>query len=298
MDNLSKNYYQAYYEKELLGTYGSEFETLFQRIMKSIYQQDFINVIPYGKQGDQKCDGILLNARKLFQVYAPAQPNQQELCKKLQVDFEGAVQYWGADFDTWVFVYKHYFGDGVPPDVLHLIQSLKKSTSKQIEVWSKAECSQLFHELPKIALKEWYGDMPDRSTTFGFTDLKPLFNHLTNYEADIKMTITPFIGDKISANLFNQATAEIIKNSMSKVDKVSEYLRVCSDIELGERARTAFADKYQSFKSQGLDANQMFFLFEEWLADGHLTPANQRQAISTLITYFFEKCDIFESPRG
>lgn len=298
MNNISRAYYQLHLKNTLLEAFGSEFEIFFHRLMKSIHHDAFVNVIPYGNQGDQKCDGYLRSEKKLFQVYGPARPTQSKLLKKIKDDFEGAVKSWEGYFDTWVFVYKHHFDDGLPPKVLELILQLEDAYSKKIVIWSKNDVHRLFDQVDSKSLSDWYGPMPSNQTTFGFEELTPLFKQLMQYDTEISTDISPITGNKIVANLFDQATIDIIKNSIPKVHKIERYLEVCSDSELGERAKTAFSEYYQHLKSQELDANAIFFAFEQWLATGRFLPPQQRQAIDTLITYYFEKCDIFEPPRG
>ncbi len=298
MDDISRAYYQLHLKNTLLEAFGSDFEHFFQRVMKSIHHEDFVNVIPSGNQGDQKCDGYLRSERTLFQVYGPARPIQSKLLNKMKDDFEGAVKHWDDHFDTWVFVYKHHFDDGLPPEVLKLVLQLKEKSSKNIIIWLRNEVIQLFDQLDDNSLSDWFGPMPSNQTTFGFEELEPLFQHLTHYETEMLADISPITGDKIAANLFDQATINIIKNSLPKVNKIERYLEVCSDAELGERAKTAFSEHYQHLKSQQLDANAIFFAFEQWLAKGQFFPPKKRQAIDALITHFFEKCDIFEPPRG
>lgn len=239
MDDISRAYYQQHLKITLLEAFGSDFESFFQRLMKSIHGDAFVNVIPYGKQGDQKCDGYLRSEKKLFQVYGPVGPNQSKLLKKIQDDFEGAVKHWGGCFDTWVFVFKHHYDDGLPSEVLKLVLQLENDYSKHIVIWLKDDIVQLFNQVSAVSLSNWFGPMPSVQTSFGFAELEPLFNHLTHYDTAISNEISPITGDKIAANLLNQATIDIIKNSLPKVHKIERYLEVCSDVELGERAKTA-----------------------------------------------------------
>lgn len=298
MDQLAENHYRLHFKNEILLAKGNEFEALFQKIMKIIYQANFVNCIPYGIQGDKKCDGFLVNERTLFQVYAPTQPQQAKLVKKAQDDFNGAIKHWGDYFDKWVLVYKHHYDDGLSPDMLALFLSFKESTNKQLEIWGADELLNQFHQISPKILAEWYGEMPTRQTDFGFGELQEIFTYLMAFEEDILKPITPIYGNKIRENNFDMAIASILKSSFGKVERVTSYFDKQSEGKLGDRASKKFKDQYEKLKAEYQHSDVIFFQFEQWLSEGEFPPPRKRLAIDTVIAYFFEKCDIFEEPKG
>lgn len=92
----------------------ADFQRLFENIIKRA-KPEFIQIKPYGKIGDRKCDGLFHAAGTVFQVYSPDELKQAELKKKIKEDLDGAVNHWNKILKEWIFVYNAR--RGLPPDI-------------------------------------------------------------------------------------------------------------------------------------------------------------------------------------
>jgi hypothetical protein len=108
----------------------AEFQQLFEKIMKRA-DRDFMEVKPYGKMGDLKCDGLFFAKGTVFQVYSPDELTQAKLVRKIGEDLSGAAKAWGKSLKKWVFVYNAR--GGVPPDVARTLAS-KARKFRRIEI--------------------------------------------------------------------------------------------------------------------------------------------------------------------
>lgn len=93
-----------------------EFQRLFENIFKRA-KPKFIQIRPYGKIGDRKCDGLFYSQENstVFQVYSPDRLKQAEVINKINEDLDGAVAHWGDNLKKWVFVYN--VRRGLAPDI-------------------------------------------------------------------------------------------------------------------------------------------------------------------------------------
>ena len=63
----------------------TEFQSLFENVMKRV-DPAFIQLRPYGKIGDRKCDGLYFQEGVVFQVYSPDELKQAQVARKIDED--------------------------------------------------------------------------------------------------------------------------------------------------------------------------------------------------------------------
>ena len=59
---------------------GTAFQQLFWSVMRAKHGQDFVEIRPQGKKGDEGNDGYLPADGHYFQVYGPVDPEQKIQC--------------------------------------------------------------------------------------------------------------------------------------------------------------------------------------------------------------------------
>lgn len=92
-----------------------DFQKLFENVIKRA-KPEFMQIRPYGKIGDRKCDGLFFQDGVVFQVYSPDELKQSEVQAKIEEDLSGAVSHWGSKgLKKWVFVYN--CRRGLAPDI-------------------------------------------------------------------------------------------------------------------------------------------------------------------------------------
>jgi hypothetical protein len=68
MDELSRIWFHTVCRQRPRDAYGTAFQDRFADLMELAFPRDFQRIRPYGKQGDQKCDGYLASTRTVFQI--------------------------------------------------------------------------------------------------------------------------------------------------------------------------------------------------------------------------------------
>jgi hypothetical protein len=296
--NLREAFYEQRFESAFLRAKGSEFQRLFEHLMGLAYKADFVACRPWGKAGDQKNDGFLKSERRLFQVYAPNEMEAKKAIAKITEDFEGAKVHWGTHFDKWSFV--HNATDGLPPHVQRLLLDFEKANAGIIlEPWGLEELRLVFRRLTPQDLASWFGHAPTEETkaNLGFKDLQVVLESLTGKAAPSGTTVKDVPPGKIEANDLSESVATLIKSGMTKAPLVSDFLENWHDETLGERLAVSFRAEYERLHGT-MHPNLIFSKLQAWVGGSQLDTAEHQMAVLAVLAYYFERCDIFEEPRG
>lgn len=297
--NLQDAFYEQRFEVEFLRTKGDAFQSFFERLMGLAYKADFMACRPWGNQGDRKNDGFLKSERRLFQVYAPNEMDAATARAKINADFTGALEHWGKHFNQWVFV--HNSVAGLPPHVQELLLNFEAANPHiHLEPWSLEELRGVFRRLSDDDKASWLGLAPSDETRakLGFADLKVVLERIAAQPIPATAAeVRDVPSGKIEANALSEATATLIKGGMLKSQLVEDFLSKWHDETLGERLAAAFKAEYQRLRGSQTP-NEIFTSLQSWAGGTQRGIPEHELAVLTVISYYFERCDIYEEPRS
>ena len=296
--NLTDAYYEQKFETEFLRAKGDAFQTLFGRVMGLAYKADFMACRPWGNQGDRKNDGFLKSERRLFQVYAPNEMDAVKAKAKITDDFAGAKEHWSKHFDSWVFV--HNATDGLPPHVQELLLDFEADNRGiRLEPWCLEELRLVFRKLSSDDKASWFGLAPDdeTKTRLGFGALQVVLESIAALPVPPMTGVSDVPTGKIEANALSEAVTRLLKESMINSPLVADFLARWYDETLGERLAEAFKAEYSRLRADHAP-NRIFGELQTWAGGNHRGTPEHELAVLTVIAYYFERCDIFEEPRG
>lgn len=295
MDELQRIIYKLKLDLEMSRSRGTEFQTLFEKIMTRAYRLDFQAIRPYGKKGDLKCDGYLMSQKIVFQCYAPDELKDTKLITKITEDFHGAKEHWGDKMKKWIFVHNGR-SNRLPATVLQKIIDLKNENPEiEITMWSSEELKQEFCLLDESKMKELYDDVPTTSTldNIGYKDIKIVISALETKNVIPDQIILAPSADKLSHNDLSESVAEFLRIGRRREGFVEHFFNEWPSPTLGEEIAQAFRERYQSLKTTGMNADKIFSHLEDFA--GGMNGSVERQAsVLAIMSYFFERCDIFE----
>jgi len=98
---------------------------------------------------------------------------------------------------------------------------------------------------------------------------------------------------KIQKNSLSASTERLIQMGMTQVSLVQEYLNKHPDINFEVEFRDKFIQKYEELLEFGLEGDELFEGLVNYTGGSSSDP-KIRAAAMVVVTYFFEKCDIFE----
>lgn len=296
--NLQEAFYELKFENAFLRAKGDAFQELFEKLMGLAYKADFMACRPWGNRGDRKNDGFLKSERRLFQVYAPSEMTEAKAIAKIREDFEGAKTYWGTHFDTWVFA--HNAVEGLPPHVHKLLLDFENDNPGiTLEPWGLEEFRSIFRRLSIEDLESWFGSAPTDETkaNLGFKDLQVVLEALADKSAPTDQAVKDVPQGKIEANALSESVTVLLKAGMSKAPLVEAFFDQWHDVTLGERIAKSFRAKYEALRGE-FTPNLLFTEIQVWAGGTDRGAPEHELAVLTVMAYFFERCDIFEEPRG
>ena len=297
MDELTRAYYEEKYKSTFLEFKADEFQNFFSSLMEKRYPSDFQRVRPWGRSGDRKNDGYLRSKRILFQVYAPNEMAEAEALDKIDSDFTGALPYWQAHFEEWVFV--HNSRTGLGPGVTKMLLDLADQHKPlRLSSWGYEELRRELFSLTDLDIASLLGPAPTTHhfSNMRFTELQKVIMTIAYQNPLPIQDIRPVPADKLSANALSQNVQILFTAGMSKADLVDSFFQRWHDPRLGDQIAEAFRQKYIALRDQNLPPDDIFTELRRFTGGEQQSEPDHDVAVLAVLAYFFEQCDIFEAP--
>ena len=296
MNTVSPNLlYFLWFRLAHLEKKGAEFESWFVDLASQAFGADFEPVAAHGRDGDFKCDGRRLSTRTIYQCYAPRQMNQARTIAKIDADFHGASRHWPDWMREWTLV--HNRDEGLPPRVIqHLDRLRTRHPDVAIVVWGRQQLeAELFRKLDSAGWEAVFGFAPSAE---GMDELVPtdivaviegLDSEPTSLDTD---AIEPPSPQKLQRNDLSDDVADLLQAGRRKEALVSRYFARHPSPEIGEKIAVWFRHRYAELRAQRLAPDDIFAKLQQDAGRGG-SPRRQTAALAVL-SYYFERCDIFE----
>lgn len=298
MDSLQRAFYGLKFENAFLRQKGKAFENLFSRIMGHAFPGDFQAVRPYGNRGDLKCDGYRDSDKTVFQCYAPSAMKLPNMLTKMDEDFNGAVAHWGHRMDRWSFV--HNEDGGLPADATQKLVDLGAANpAVSLDQVGYPELFAVVMALPVPQLEDLFGSVPSQRTMaqLDYEALRPVVTLIQKLDPDDNPPLSAPSPSKLSANDLSDDAAELLRQGRRRETLVERFFNDWPDPSFGEEIAQGFRERYQALKMEDLSPDQIFTELQTFAGGMDGTPAHQA-AVLAIMSYFFERCDIFEDHVG
>ena len=294
MDGTQRFAYGLKFENAFLRERGKAFESLFARIMAHAFPGDFQLVRPYGPKGDLKCDGFRASDGTVFQCYAPDAMKLQPLLAKIEEDFSGALVHWRTQMQRWEFV--HNDTRGLPAEAVNKLNALGPANpSIALAVCDEAKLRVIVMSLVLHQLEELFGAVPsDRVLEkLDFEALRPVLLALQRQEPDAEPSLVAPSAAKLDRNALSRDVAGLLRQGRRREQLVEAFFAGWPDPDLGEEIAQAIRVRYQALKTARLSPDNIFGELQAFAGGMTGEPARQG-AVLAVLSYFFERCDIFE----
>jgi hypothetical protein len=294
LDELEKGYYGQAVKIACYEKHGTEFQSFFEKFMLMNHGDDFVCVRPHGNTGDRKCDGYLQSEKIVFQCYAPELPlAQTETISKINEDFNGAKKHW-IEMIAWKFVTNKH---AIPPDVLSHLNKLEKDHNPiTVRLFTYETMREIILSLPKDRLIELFGAMPtsQQMQQLTFNDIKPVLDHLQKNKPDPNYPVNAPSLEKLKANGLSEDVEVLLRHGRLKEPLVEQFFNGYPDPDFGEQIAQSYREYYQVLKSQNLPSDDIFRALQVFTGGQERSLPVREAAILAVMSYFFERCDIFE----
>ena len=291
-----RTYYEQGFKLAFLTKRGTQFEDWFAEIMELRYPDDFARVRPWGRSGDRKNDGYLRSKRMMFQVYAPNELKERETLRKIDEDYSGAAPHWERYFDTWVFV--HNSRDGLSPEVNLKLLELNAKELFFVDQWGYAKLHDEVFKLSQTDLQTLFGTVPTLTDLYNvqFQNFANVLRYVAKRPPFVDADIRPIPFGKLDANGLSDDAKNFILLGKRKSDYAGEFFDKWNDPAYGNQVSNSFKQEYSKLKNIGLSPDDIFSQLLIFTGLHMVTDSSDKMAVYALVAYFFEVCDIFESP--
>lgn len=293
------------FKNKILVADKQAYEDIFIKVMENL-NLNFQPVKPQGSYGDRKNDGFDKTTGTFYQVYAPEQLTKaiKTAETKLIEDFNGLKTYWEKEgFEIKKFYYViHDKYKGTYPSILAILEKIAKENGIHTDVYRnfhlEDDCLKLEHT-KIVDIVGWYPDPLDVQEP-DFTIMREVVNHLLEIDTPVIPETIPNNPNFDSKLGFNGLSAEVsvfLNAGRIQHHTVKDYFELNSEFTK-EDLRQIFSNLYEDGLSEipnGPTKNDELFVFIAERASPKKT-APYYTVTYILMAYYFEYCDIFETP--
>lgn len=281
------------------------YEDFFVRVMQNA-NPNFQPVKPQGQYGDRKNDGFDKVNGKYYQVYAPEDlPSKEgDSIEKLNTDFNGLLNYWtGRGFTIKEFYYAvndKYKGNY--PTLIADIENIAIRNNIKSELFRNKHLEEIFLSLSDDKIIDIIGFLPDpldiQEPDYSF--MGEVVKYILSFTVDDSfenIPENPNFENKIIFNSLSKSVSEYLNAGRRQSFVISEYFELSSDF-VKDDLRNIFYNIYKKGlneipNSETKNDELFFYVLRQVSPRNNLAIYN---AVYILMAYYFEYCDIFETP--
>jgi hypothetical protein len=277
--------------------YGTAFQDFFQKLMCYRYPT-FLDVRTHGNIGDLSADGLCLFQGKLYACYGPQSPSETETKKKFNSDLTGALAKRSGEFTIFVFVHNDRIG--IHPKVASEIALAQvRLPALSFEQMGKFRLWQEVMRLEKLEAEDVLGHeirIEPLVYSISLVDLEPLLTHLSRTR-DTEGWSQPHVVNqgKLEFNRLSSDAQQYLIHGMRFARQVDDYYANYYDVNARDEAAVAFRERYNELKVADLAPDDIFHELLIYVVGNRLPDAYLLTSAYTVLSYFFQTCDIFDS---
>lgn len=291
-------WFQAQFEREFIRKTGSEFETFVTRML-SEFHPGFINPRPTGRLGDFGCDGITYSGDIAYACFGYLQGRgERELAQKVDSDFQRAVTMW-LTFETWRFVTNAGPGPLTSQVFVGLRNDHLPSSTRPIllELWGEREMwKECGSKLNFDQLNDLFPGVPE-AADIRLAEITPLLEQLGTsapIPIDSGGEIDPVPLLKMEFNKIPDSNRYEFQIGREHSSRIASWYAEQPDPTLRDRHARRFREIYDKALTNGDDAIESLYIS---LAGANFRLRHERANAAYAVTaYFFDECEIFETP--
>jgi len=302
MNSQEKALTRRLFKLQIHESEGNTFEKLFTQIM-NYADPEFEQIDPWGNIGDRKCDGRIQSKGIYYQVFAPKDSNKSypDAIRKLRNDFNGLIKQW-PEVREYYFVLNDKFR-GVHADSALIIDKLiKENHLAKGRIFIAKDIEETVFRLEDDQILVITGCLLDLNqvTALDYSVVKEVVMKILKLpiisrSGEIKY---PDWNEKILFNKLSPTTKSYLDFASQKLGSLNQYLS--NESFLAEELQHQLTGLYDELKNNSQFNEDEFsgdYIF--WEVVKKCSPRNEsafESAVITIMSKYFESCDIFEEP--
>lgn len=310
---IQRSYLRSLFLLKIHKSDGAAFQDFFVELMKKS-NPEFRTVKPQGSKGDGGNDGFIASEGLFYQIYAPEEPQYKvtQAVQKAEADFEKLVTKWKPTFE--IRRYHFVFNDkekGAYPDIETALKTIQKNHAlEEASPFYSQHLERAFWELTDQEKFDLLGIIsvpePDDLEGFEFVELSDLLRHLMespSLSLPSSLGKVPDFSNKIQFNGLSDYVGQLLQFGSFQQGFIEDYFeRVPNDFtrkDVRDRLRAIYLQEKQDLEVAPLteassQGDLVFFALMKQISPQEKMAIDA--AVVSLISYYFEKCDVFEDP--
>jgi len=284
---------------------GQAYENFFIQIMQYAYE-NFKPVKPQGSYGDRKNDGFDKSTGTYYQVYAPENISTKinDAINKLISDFKGLYDYWDkiSKIKRYFFAINDKYKGTFPTLEEELSKIEKKYPEIQCNSFLNKDLERVFMSLSREQISSIVGITPDplNISDIDFGSMNEVINHLMRMHfsySEEKIPQDPDFNEKIVFNNLSESIARLLHQGNYQNHVIKEFFeknRSGLKGELKELFVKFYSEGVREVNGESNKNDIVFFYILEKVSPKNTKPV--QDAALVLMAYYFEYCDIFQTP--
>jgi hypothetical protein len=164
-----------------------------------------------------------------------------------------------------------------------------------IGVLGEAEMRSIVMGLALHQLEDLFGAVPSQRTLdrLDFASLRPVLIAIQRREPAAEPPLTAPSVNKLLHNRLSRDAAGLLRQGRRREKLVQDFFDAWPEPSFGEDVAEGFRTRYQTLKACGLSPDQIFGELQSFAGGMDGEPSHQG-AVLAVLSYFFERCDVFE----
>ena len=190
----------------------------------------------------------------------------------------------------------HNADDGLPAPATRLLADFREAhPTLGLGQMSYAELFDAVMGLTVTQLEDLFGAVPSQRTlaALDFAALRPVVTSIQRMDPDDEPPLLAPSPSKLAANDLSDDAAGMLRLGRRREPLVEAFLDRYPDPSFGEEIAEGFRNRYRVLKDEGRSAETIFVELQDF-AGGMSGTAARQAAVLAVMSYFFERCDIFE----
>ncbi len=297
-----ENSWQLLLELKLRRTTGNAFQTFFSDIMEARHGDDFIRLKPYGQLGDKGCDGYLNSSGCVFACYGAqngAAGSVSKFVKKMNDDFDKAKSELGNIMLSWRMT--HNIIEGLPAEAIQAMGTLKNNNPDvEFSFFGRPSIAETMAYLSEGELEKFLGRQARNEDyrNLQMSEIKELVASLvsaTDTPSPTINSIAPVSPKKIEFNEIPATWAAILQGGRLNERHIQGYFDKHPIPTQGEHLANLFRNRYLELAAEKLSPRSIMYWLYVHIIGPEEVEVSRQVAAHTLLSYLFERCDIFEN---
>lgn len=289
-------------ELKLRTCQGNAFQSFIGDLLEARYGDDFVRVKPYGSLGDKGCDGYRQSDGSVFACYGAqngAAGSVSTLLAKMDEDLAKAKKHLSDVMTSWLMT--HNIVEGLPAEAVFKLKEMREANPDlTVLFFGPSKIRELMGQLSETDRTRLIGPSA-RNTDYLNLQLEEVRDIVSAIISAVESAevplgeVNPVSPEKLEVNNLSGSSRQLLQAGRINAPHIGAYFNDHPDPMRGEIVANVFRARYAELRLQALAPDTILSELYVFVAGPGDVPIRRHVAASSLLSYLFDSCDIFEN---